>query len=411
MRCPAPQASRARSSFSVKKGGRSGPSATRAAPVRVAKSTSSSGLPSPARVSASARISRPSASVLPISTVRPLRLRMTSPGRNEADAMAFSTIGRITRSRRRKPASMIICARARAVAAPPMSFFISSMPASGLMFSPPVSKVTPLPTRVTAGASAAPQVNSTSRGGWWPACPTAWISGKPTSRSAPDHLRERRAIPFGQLPGRGRQSLRAEVVGGRVDEVAAKRDRSSDSLDARGIHIAWGAQPWRLGRRRLFIPGEPVDGERPGQGGDARFGHFGREPVVAFRQQCREPADGKAIGPCAVRVVHAEQNDGGLFSGSGQQGVTAGLGFEADGARLLTSEFGQSVPGALAHGDDRNRLRRRRGEGECHAANLKSARVRFNVRLGLRLYCFDLFSRFVPVGIRSSLWPTRPRRS
>ena len=38
------------------------------------------------------------------------------------------------------------------VAAPPMSYFISSMPAPGLSEIPPVSKVTPLPTRAI-GAS------------------------------------------------------------------------------------------------------------------------------------------------------------------------------------------------------------------------------------------------------------------
>src|SRR3546814_20403840 len=58
----------------VNSGGRSGPSATRAAPVSVAKSTISSGLSSPALASASPSTSRPSASVLPLPTVRPLRL-------------------------------------------------------------------------------------------------------------------------------------------------------------------------------------------------------------------------------------------------------------------------------------------------------------------------------------------------
>ena len=43
-----------------------------------------------------------------------------------------------------------------AVAAPPMSFFISPIEAGGLMSSPPVSKQTPLPTSVTFGASVAP---------------------------------------------------------------------------------------------------------------------------------------------------------------------------------------------------------------------------------------------------------------
>ena len=49
------------------------------------------------------------------------------------------------------PRAMIMDASASAVAAPPMSFFILSMPVSGLMSRPPVSKQTPLPTSVTRG--------------------------------------------------------------------------------------------------------------------------------------------------------------------------------------------------------------------------------------------------------------------
>ena len=73
---------------------------------------------------------------------------------------------------------MIMWPSASAVAAPPMSFFISSMPLDGLMSRPPVSKQMPLPTRVTAGAPARPQVRSISRGARGLARPTAWISGK-----------------------------------------------------------------------------------------------------------------------------------------------------------------------------------------------------------------------------------------
>ena len=77
----AARAPAANASSSVKKGGRSGPSATRAAPVSVAIVTMSAGASSSASASASASTSRPSASVLPISTVSPLRLLRTSPGR------------------------------------------------------------------------------------------------------------------------------------------------------------------------------------------------------------------------------------------------------------------------------------------------------------------------------------------
>ena len=58
-----------------------------------------SGFSSSASASASARIRRPSASVLPISTVMPLRLVSTSPGRKALPAIEFSTAGMSTRSR------------------------------------------------------------------------------------------------------------------------------------------------------------------------------------------------------------------------------------------------------------------------------------------------------------------------
>jgi hypothetical protein len=68
---------------------------------------------------------------------------------------------------------MIMCAAASTVAAPPMSFFIISMPLDGLMSSPPESKHTPLPTSVTFGSAGLPQVRSISRGASADARPTA----------------------------------------------------------------------------------------------------------------------------------------------------------------------------------------------------------------------------------------------
>ena len=72
---------------------------------------------------------------------------------------------------------MIACASPRMIAAPPMSFFIIFMPEAVFRSSPPVSKHTPLPTSVTFGASASPQLMSTSRGARVLARPTAWIVG------------------------------------------------------------------------------------------------------------------------------------------------------------------------------------------------------------------------------------------
>ena len=74
---------------------------------------------------------------------------------------------------------MIICASAKTLAAPPMSFFMISIALDGLRSSPPLSKHTPLPTSVTLGSSGSPQESSISRGARTEAMPTAWISGKP----------------------------------------------------------------------------------------------------------------------------------------------------------------------------------------------------------------------------------------
>jgi hypothetical protein len=143
----------------------------------VAASTIISGFSSEASARASHRISRPSASVLPISTVSPLRVLTMSRGRKAFPDTEFSTQGSSTRSRTLSPARMIAWPSPSMIAAPAMSFFMLSMLDAGLRSRPPVSKHTPLPTSVTLGASAPPQVMSTSRGARVLARPTAWMVG------------------------------------------------------------------------------------------------------------------------------------------------------------------------------------------------------------------------------------------
>ena len=72
------------------------PTATRAAPVSVAIDTNRSGLSSLARERVSASTSRPSASVLLISTVDPFLAVKISPGRKEFPEIEFSTAGMST---------------------------------------------------------------------------------------------------------------------------------------------------------------------------------------------------------------------------------------------------------------------------------------------------------------------------
>ena len=109
---------------------------------------------------------------------------------------------------------MIMSARPIAVAAPPMSFFIRPIEAGGLMSSPPVSKQTPLPTRVTLGASGRPQVRSSRRGGSVAAAPTAWIIGKPLAQPCRrGWTRDRGAVPVGERDEGGLQRDRGPCRG------------------------------------------------------------------------------------------------------------------------------------------------------------------------------------------------------
>ena len=143
-----------------------------------------SGFSSAASASASAQDEPPLASVLPISTVTPLRgwQHVTEAGRRPA--MAFSTAGMRTRSRTGSPRAMTIAASASAAPRRPCPSSSAACRLDGLMSRPPVSKPTPLPTIVTWGWPASPQVRSTSRGARRLARPTAWITGKFRSSSA-----------------------------------------------------------------------------------------------------------------------------------------------------------------------------------------------------------------------------------
>ena len=123
------------------------PSAICMCPVRVAMSSTTSGSSCTARLSASPSSIRPSASVFAISTVRPLCMVMTSPGRVEVAETMFSAIGAKAVTRIGRPRRAIAKVAAMTLAAPAMSPFMLVMLEAGLMLRPPESKVTPLPTR------------------------------------------------------------------------------------------------------------------------------------------------------------------------------------------------------------------------------------------------------------------------
>ncbi|CAM5430530.1 hypothetical protein SBADM41S_06581 [Streptomyces badius] len=102
------------------------PSAITIAPVRVATSTIASGFSSEARVRASAR-TRPSASVLSTSTVLPLYMRSTSPGRVALPEGMFSASASQPVTLTFRPRRAAVTTAANTAAAPLMSHFIVSL--------------------------------------------------------------------------------------------------------------------------------------------------------------------------------------------------------------------------------------------------------------------------------------------
>ena len=99
-----------------------------------------------AQQSASASTSRPSASVLIISIVRPFMAVTTSPGLEALPPGMFSVQGAMATTLILGFSFAIAARAATTEAAPVISAFIASMFAAGLMLMPPVSKVIPLPT-------------------------------------------------------------------------------------------------------------------------------------------------------------------------------------------------------------------------------------------------------------------------
>ena len=190
---------------------------------------------------------------------------------------------------------MIMSASASAAAAPPMSFFISSIAASGLMSRPPVSKETPLPTRVTRGAAASPQVRSIRRGARGRGAADgvdhrevlrrAGRRRRSPSTAAPCFCRER--------PRRVLDLLRAEVVRRRVDEVAAERRRRGDARRLLGIDAGRGHEPAGL-CRPLPVAVEAVGAEEPGERRELGLGGRRREAIGPGREHGRQLADEEA---------------------------------------------------------------------------------------------------------------------
>ena len=98
----------------------------------------------------SPRTNLPSASVFPISTLRPFIALMISPGLNTALPIAFSAKPHAKIMFFLIPSSKVPYKAPITAHEPPLSPYMSSMYPVGLRFNPPVSKVTPFPTSATS---------------------------------------------------------------------------------------------------------------------------------------------------------------------------------------------------------------------------------------------------------------------
>ncbi len=257
-------------------------------------------------------------------------------------------------------------ASASAAAAPPMSFFISTMPLDGLMSRPPLSKATPLPTSVTFGASSRPQRMSTRRGGFG----RGFADGVDERQIAFEEIVaarrfERRAEFLGELSRLAFERRRAEIVGGRVDEVAAERDGAGDRLEPRRVDPVGRDQPRPLGRVGA-VAVEAVEAEQERQRRQLRLVRRVGEAIGARRQSRGEAAGGERIAALGVLLGEAEQRAGEAAVGARQQLQPSRLRLEAAGggvARRRRADrrldrrpaFGGDEP-------DRNGVRIGRGE-------------------------------------------------
>src|SRR4030095_8684186 len=198
----------------------------------------------------SASVSRPSASVLPISTVVPFIARSTSPGRMAAPEGMFSvaairpwtsTCGLSAGSARMMPST---------AAAPDMSSFIRSMPSALLRSRPPESKVMPLPMTATfrrlRDGVHARWMESGRRPRQVDQLGRLLAAGGDAEKQAHPELLALRALQhlqldpagLGDLGGHLGQVRGMHVVGRRVDEVAREPRGLGEDL----------AAPWALGR-------------------------------------------------------------------------------------------------------------------------------------------------------------------
>ncbi len=153
----------------------------------------------------------------------------TSPGRCALPSGMFSTSPQTPMTLTLALRAASACIAPATAPAPPMSHFMSSMPGGGLSVMPPVSKVTPLPTRTTGVASPPPfqRIVSTCASRSEP-----WLTPRSAPMPSARHLGLAERLDD-QAFGRGRahtldEAFRIDHVRRLADEVAGQRDARGD---------------------------------------------------------------------------------------------------------------------------------------------------------------------------------------
>ena len=180
---------------------------------------------------------------------------------------------------------------------------------------------------------------------------------------------ERRAEFLGELLRLAFERRRAEVVGGRVDEVAAERDGAGDRLEPRRVDPVGRDEPRPLGRIGA-VALEAVEAEQERQRRQLGLVRRVGEAIGAGRQGRGEAAGGERIATPDVLLGQAEQRAGEAAVAPRQQLQPSRLRLEAAGGgvarRRRTDRRLDRRPVLGGDEPDRNGVRIGRGELQRH---------------------------------------------
>ena len=199
---------------------------------------------------------------------------------------------------------MIMCASASTFAAPPMSFFISSMPLDGLDVEPAGVEADALADqRDLRRVGIAPGAGRSGAARAADARPTAWISGKFSRQQivADDRADLRAVCAAASARAACFELGRPHVVGRRVDEIAREKSPPSTMRDELVADRRLAAASSRAAFVGLAVAGEAVGAEREGERRQPRVVRRVGEPVGAGRQQSRQTARPKRVAGRRIR--------------------------------------------------------------------------------------------------------------